>query len=133
DVLDPAKVSEAERRQVRAALGIPADALLVTLVSRVIRSKGVEEFVAAARGVRQRLPGARFLLVGAADRESLDGCSPAERCECPRSARSRRHAPSGPHRPPRPADPRRRGGARAPSSAAWTSSSPPAPWRWPVP
>jgi glycosyltransferase involved in cell wall biosynthesis len=78
DALDPAKVSEAQRRQVRAALGVPADALLVTMVSRVIRSKGVEEFVTAARAVRQELPGSHFLLVGPADGDSVDSFSPGE-------------------------------------------------------
>jgi glycosyltransferase involved in cell wall biosynthesis len=69
--LDPARFSAAGRLQVRASLGVPADALLVTLVSRLIRSKGVEDFVAAAAQVRQRFPDAHFLLVGAADRDSV--------------------------------------------------------------
>ncbi len=72
DVLDPARIADAERRAVRASLVIPADAPLVTLVARVIRSKGVEEFVAAARQVRQQRPGTQFLLVGPADRDSVD-------------------------------------------------------------
>jgi glycosyltransferase involved in cell wall biosynthesis len=78
DRLDPALVPEADRRRVRAALGVPADAPLVTMVSRVIRSKGVAEFAAAARELRQRVPGSQFLLVGAADRDSVDRLSPAE-------------------------------------------------------
>lgn len=72
DVLDPARISDAQRRAVRASLGIPADAPLVTLVARVIRSKGIEEFVAAAQHVRRRMPGTHFLLVGPADRDSVD-------------------------------------------------------------
>lgn len=72
DVLDPARFPEADRRQVRAALGIPDGAPLVTMVSRVIRSKGVEEFVAAARTVRAAVPAAHFLLVGPGDRDSVD-------------------------------------------------------------
>jgi glycosyltransferase involved in cell wall biosynthesis len=81
DVLDPARVSDAQRRQVRGALGVPADALLVTMVSRVIRSKGIEEFVAAARVVRQQVPEAHFLLVGPADKDSVDGFNPGELAE----------------------------------------------------
>jgi glycosyltransferase involved in cell wall biosynthesis len=78
DVVDPARVTDGERRQVRATLGVPADALLVTMVSRMMRSKGVEEFVAAARTVRQQRAEAHFLLVGPADKESVGGFSPRE-------------------------------------------------------
>jgi len=37
------------------------------LLARMLRDKGVEEYVAAARLVRQKLPAARFLLVGDTD------------------------------------------------------------------
>jgi N,N'-diacetylbacillosaminyl-diphospho-undecaprenol alpha-1,3-N-acetylgalactosaminyltransferase len=81
EILDPTRVSDLQRRQVRASLGIPAEATVVTLVSRVIRSKGVDEFVAAAQRVRAQIPGAHFLLVGPADRESVDRYTPAELTE----------------------------------------------------
>src|SRR5260370_27768265 len=79
--LDPARFSDAERRQVRASLGIPTDALVVTMVSRVIRSKGVEDFVAAAQQVRRCHPGTHFLLVGPADTDSVNSFSAAELAE----------------------------------------------------
>ena len=85
DLLDPAKFSDADREEVRASLGIPADALLVTMVARVIRSKGVEEFVAAAQMVRQSLPGVQFLLVGAADKDSVDSFDAHELAEIGRA------------------------------------------------
>jgi glycosyltransferase involved in cell wall biosynthesis len=78
ELFDPAGASAAERARTRAALGVPADALLVTMVGRVMRTKGVAEFVAAARDVRQRVPGAHFLLVGPADENSVDRLTPAE-------------------------------------------------------
>jgi glycosyltransferase involved in cell wall biosynthesis len=78
DLLDPALVSEADRRRVRASLGVRPDALLVTMVSRVIRTKGVAEFAAAARDLRGRVPGSDFLLVGAADTDSVDRLTPGE-------------------------------------------------------
>jgi lipopolysaccharide/colanic/teichoic acid biosynthesis glycosyltransferase/glycosyltransferase involved in cell wall biosynthesis len=81
DLLDPARVSPAQRRELRASLGIAADAPLVTLVSRVIRTKGVAEFAAAARAVRQIVPASRFLLVGGADPDSVDRLTPAELAE----------------------------------------------------
>ena len=72
ELFDPRLVSDVERSEVRASLGIPGDGPLVTLVSRVVRSKGVEEFVAAARNTRERMPEAHFLLVGPADMDSVD-------------------------------------------------------------
>jgi lipopolysaccharide/colanic/teichoic acid biosynthesis glycosyltransferase/glycosyltransferase involved in cell wall biosynthesis len=77
-LLDPARFSADDRRKARAELGVPGDALLVTMVSRVIRSKGVEEFVAAAGKVRQHLDGSHFLLVGPADKDSVDAFRPEE-------------------------------------------------------
>src|SRR5207253_1481096 len=74
-----------QRRAVRTSLGIPADALLVTMVSRIIRSKGVEEFAIAAQAVRQRVPGTHFLLVGPADSDSMDRFNPAELAELGRA------------------------------------------------
>ena len=45
------------------------------MVGRVIRSKGVLEYMAAAQEVRDRYPNVHFLLVGADDHESLDRLS----------------------------------------------------------
>jgi glycosyltransferase involved in cell wall biosynthesis len=81
NVLDPARISESQRQAVRTSLGVPSGALLVTLISRVIRTKGIAEFVAAAQGVRQRFPKANFLLVGPADKGSLDSFSGPELAE----------------------------------------------------
>jgi glycosyltransferase involved in cell wall biosynthesis len=78
DRFDPARVTETRRRALRTSLGIAEAAPLVTMVSRVIRSKGVEEFVGAAKLVRPQLPEARFLLVGPADRDSVDSFSAGE-------------------------------------------------------
>jgi glycosyltransferase involved in cell wall biosynthesis len=78
DLLDPARISDDQRQQVRASLGIPANAVLVTMVSRVIRGKGVEEFAAAANLLRSRFPDAHYLLVGPADRDSVHGFSAGE-------------------------------------------------------
>src|SRR5205823_2793002 len=68
-------------------LDVPAGVPLVTMIARVIRSKGVEEFVAAARAVRKRLPQAHFLLVGPADRDSVDSFRPEELDEIGRVVR----------------------------------------------
>jgi len=49
---------------VRRGLGIEPDAPLVTVVSRVTRLKGLEQFIGAAAVLAERHPRARFLVVG---------------------------------------------------------------------
>lgn len=52
------------RAEVRAEFGIRMDAPLVGLVGRISRGKGHLEFLRAAAAVKERVPGARFLVVG---------------------------------------------------------------------
>ena len=81
DRFDPAKISEPARKQARAELGLRSDVLIVTMVSRLIRSKGVMEFAEAARILRPGHPDVRFLLVGSADNEGPDTLTAAERSQ----------------------------------------------------
>jgi glycosyltransferase involved in cell wall biosynthesis len=53
--------------RMRAQLGMPADAIVVGFVGRFARDKGLIELVAAFRGVAEREPRLRLLLVGAED------------------------------------------------------------------
>ncbi len=78
ELYDAAKISAADRRRVRAELGLAEDAVLATMVARVMRSKGVEEFAAAAQAVRQSHPRTAFLLVGPADEQCVDRFHPQE-------------------------------------------------------
>lgn len=78
DVFAPSRVPEEERARLRGELGLKPQEILVTMVSRVMRSKGVLEFAAAARDVHPGHPHARFLLVGPEDEGSLDRLSAAE-------------------------------------------------------
>jgi len=54
----------ADAAAVRLALGFEADAPLITVVSRVTRLKGLEQFIGAASIVAERHPRARFLIAG---------------------------------------------------------------------
>ena len=72
DKLRIQKISLARRKQVRAELGISDGALLVTMVSRLISSKGVLEFGSAARIVKHHNPEVAFLLIGPHDEDSVD-------------------------------------------------------------
>lgn len=62
----------------REARGLPSSSFVVTMVSRVTRSKGALEFAAAARLVKRTHPNAEFVLVGADDAASLDALAAAE-------------------------------------------------------
>jgi len=61
--------------QLRRQLGLPDNTLLVGVVSRLTRLKGLEHFLEAAATVRARIPAVRFLVVGETspmDRQYLD-------------------------------------------------------------
>ncbi len=72
DLLDPQRFDAGARERLRADLGFAADDVVVSMVTRVIRSKGVLDLLAAARALRTREPRARFLLIGAHEPESMD-------------------------------------------------------------
>jgi len=52
--------------------------VIVVMVSRLLRSKGVLEFAAAARSSRRANPRLEFLLVGGEDAESIDALTASE-------------------------------------------------------
>jgi glycosyltransferase involved in cell wall biosynthesis len=76
--LDPARFPAADRARLRASLGIADEDLVVIMVTRVIRSKGVLELLAAARALRESHPRLRFVLVGADEPGSMDRLAPDE-------------------------------------------------------
>jgi glycosyltransferase involved in cell wall biosynthesis len=65
-VFDPGHVSPARRAGVRAALGIPAEALVVGMVGFYGRRKGYLEFFDAARELAAKFPAMWFLTTGVA-------------------------------------------------------------------
>jgi glycosyltransferase involved in cell wall biosynthesis len=62
--LDPFIRAAGGRGGLRAELGLPADALLVGVVARVVAIKGQDVFVRAVARLGDAWPGARFLIVG---------------------------------------------------------------------
>ena len=72
ELFSPARVSDTERAQLRRELGLQPEKNVVTMVSRVIRSKGVLEFMDAAQAIGARCSTVQFLLVGPHDSESVD-------------------------------------------------------------
>jgi glycosyltransferase involved in cell wall biosynthesis len=75
DVFMPLDPASAALR--RAELGLD-DEIVVVMISRILRSKGVLDFAAAGRAASDANRRVRFLLVGQHDAESLDRLSPDE-------------------------------------------------------
>jgi glycosyltransferase involved in cell wall biosynthesis len=78
DRLDPARFPPEARAELRATLGLEPTDVAVIMVTRVIRSKGVLDLLAAARTLRATRPRVRFVLVGADEPESMDRLSEPE-------------------------------------------------------
>jgi glycosyltransferase involved in cell wall biosynthesis/ribosomal protein S18 acetylase RimI-like enzyme len=75
---DPGQVPPERAAALRRELGLPADALVVGAVGRLVAEKGYRELFAAARTVHEADPRVRFLAVGAPDLEKADAIGPAE-------------------------------------------------------
>jgi glycosyltransferase involved in cell wall biosynthesis len=75
----PDRLSATRASVVRSSLGASARHVLVMMVTRVIRSKGVLEYAAAAEILEREHPGRfRCVLVGTVDESSQDLPAPAE-------------------------------------------------------
>ena len=72
------QVSEQVRTNLREELGIEEDKVVVLLVSRVMRTKGILEYAEAAAKLKDDLPNSEFVLVGPHDEESRDHLTPDE-------------------------------------------------------
>lgn len=71
DKFDPAVIDPVDKLKLRAELGLKPGEIVVTLVSRVIRTKGVMEFMEAAKLMKADYPKVRFLLVGPNDTDTI--------------------------------------------------------------
>lgn len=75
---DPDAVSADERAAVRAAMGASADDVVCGVVGRLVREKGLDEVLAAARILRTTAPSARVVLIGPREPDKADGYSEAD-------------------------------------------------------
>lgn len=78
NLFSPAQINETTKNQLRTEFKIQPGEIVVTMISRIIRSKGVFEFIQSAREVRKTHPNVHFLLIGAEDLESIDRLTPEE-------------------------------------------------------
>lgn len=74
----PASIDGDRAAGLRAELSIPDGDLVVTTVGRMVREKGMFEFVEAARRVRAVEPAVSFVVVGPTDADKADAVSLAE-------------------------------------------------------
>jgi len=72
NLFSPVQVSETAKTQLKTEFKIQPDEIVVTMISRIIRSKGVFEFMQSAREIQKNNPKVHFLLVGGEDSESID-------------------------------------------------------------
>lgn len=82
---DPSRFGAEDRAAIRAAMGIPRDALVFGFVGRIVRDKGIHELAEAWAAVRAELPQAHLLLVGPF--EPQDPVDPSVRAQLERDAR----------------------------------------------
>lgn len=75
---DPFAIPAQRVASLRTELGIPANALVVGTVARLVVEKGYREFFAAAARVRAAIPEVRFLAVGPSDPEKADSLDEKE-------------------------------------------------------
>lgn len=71
----PHAVSLASQQQLRAELGVPANALVVGMVARLIERKGFVEFFEAATRLREVFPAVVFLCAGPLEPSQADAIS----------------------------------------------------------
>jgi glycosyltransferase involved in cell wall biosynthesis len=72
DLFQSNEVTADQVTSVRSEFQVPHDGLLITTVSRLIRSKGLLELSAAACEIRERYPQVRFALIGGTDHAAVD-------------------------------------------------------------
>jgi glycosyltransferase involved in cell wall biosynthesis len=72
EAVNPIKITE-----LRTELGLAPEDLVIIMVGRMIFSKGVCEFIDAAQTLKERLPRAKFLLVGPVEDGLPNRVSPA--------------------------------------------------------
>jgi glycosyltransferase involved in cell wall biosynthesis len=78
EVYAPGQVSESMRSNLRKELGIRSNDMVVTMISRVIRTKGVMEFMEAAAEIKPQCSNVHFLLIGPNDQQSVDRLNASE-------------------------------------------------------
>ncbi len=72
------KFTQEEQDKLRTEIGIQPDEIVVTMITRVFRAKGVMEYVETANRLKQTHPKVRLVLVGGLDTDVLDRLTDTE-------------------------------------------------------
>lgn len=78
EMFSQTQVPNAEKAALKNELQIQPETLVITMISRIIKTKGVFEFMDAAREIKNCNSKVHFLLVGPVDNESLDRLNDSE-------------------------------------------------------
>jgi glycosyltransferase involved in cell wall biosynthesis len=78
DLFSRSAVQKRDIQAVRKELGLQDGNVVITMVSRLIRSKGVLDFQKAAKIIADQHDSAKFILIGPEDRDSIDRLSSRE-------------------------------------------------------
>jgi glycosyltransferase involved in cell wall biosynthesis len=78
---NPANLLSGEILPKRLELGLRVDTPVVGFVGRLVKEKGLLDLFKAARIVRERVPGVRFVIVGPEDTEKPDALTPSSATE----------------------------------------------------
>jgi glycosyltransferase involved in cell wall biosynthesis len=73
---DPARLDTITIANKRHELNLPDDAPIVGFVGRLVREKGILEFLQSAQIILKRIPETRFLIIGPTDCEKPDALGP---------------------------------------------------------
>jgi glycosyltransferase involved in cell wall biosynthesis len=75
NLFSPDNISDDTKDKLKTEFKIQPDEIVVTMISRIIYSKGVIEFMKSAQEMHLNNPKLHFLLIGSEDRESIDRLS----------------------------------------------------------
>jgi glycosyltransferase involved in cell wall biosynthesis len=76
---DPERIEVSRRKELRAAWGLPDDAVVCGVVGRLVWEKGYREILFASRALRYRFPNLHFVIIGPSDDDKADGLTTADR------------------------------------------------------
>ena len=80
----PGRIGPDRRRELRAEMGAPTEAVVVGVVGRLVWEKGYREVFDAAAQLRRTAPSARFVVVGPEDPDKSDAVPVAARAQAER-------------------------------------------------
>ena len=78
DRFDPSRLDPSAVARARQEIGAGPDDVVCGAVGRLVWEKGYRELLATAAAVRERFPGARFVVVGPSDPDKSDALSTAD-------------------------------------------------------